>query len=223
MTVRKDLNIGRGCELRALFSFGTQVEIAVCGREILLRESGHRQSEQFGERLQNTEIVVEQEFVAPSVKGLEAGGVVIEIGRRLVGRDQRRPMLMLPAFRVVDAHVAHRCARTVGAHGLHRQFQYAARRENACAVAFGAFDEVLAAVDRTPFLRPVGAVFDAGQIGCGKDRHVRSILFCRRRTTAVRRLQKYESFGESASFIAPKRYFCRRFSYFCPPKNPLDR
>lgn len=36
--VGEDLNIGRGREVRALFSFGAQVEIAFVGRQIRFRD-----------------------------------------------------------------------------------------------------------------------------------------------------------------------------------------
>ena len=84
---------------------------------------------------------------------------------------------MLPALGVVDTHVAHRRARAVGPHGLHRQREYAAGREDVRAVALRALDEVFAAVDHARPLRPTGAVFDAGQIGCGKNRHLGSYRF----------------------------------------------
>ena len=123
------------------------------------------------EQFEQSAVVIGQKSVLPAVERLEIFGVEIEIGRSLVRSDQRAPMLVLPAFRIVDPHVAHRLAGPVGIAHMHRQLHHAVGGEDAGAVALRTLHEVFAQIDDAPSAQQVREVLGRGKICQGQNGH----------------------------------------------------
>ena len=129
---------------------------------------------QRAEQLGELQVVVGQEGVFAAVERFEPPGVVVEVGRGFVGGRECAPVLVLPAFRVVEAHVAHRLAGAVGMADVGGEFHRAVRGEDPRAVALRAFDEVFAQIDDAPALRQMPEVLHRGEVCRRKDRHARA-------------------------------------------------
>ncbi len=86
-------------------------------------------------------------------------------------------MLVLPAFGIIEPHVAHRLPGTVGMRHVDRQFHRPVGRKNPGPIALRALDEMLAQVDDAPALHQTGEVADRGQIGKREEKHGQFIIY----------------------------------------------
>ena len=161
---------GSGCRT-LFFALGTQVEVPGGGIDIALGKVRHRDMRQRTEQFEQSAVVIGQKSVLPAVERLEIFGVEIEIGRSLVRSDQRAPMLVLPAFRIVDPHVAYGLAGTVGMTHVDGQLHHPVRSEDTGAVALRALHEMFAQIDDAPAAQQVREVLDRGQVCERQDRH----------------------------------------------------
>jgi hypothetical protein len=73
-------------------------------------------------------------------------GIVVEVGRRAIGRLYGYKVLMLPALRVINPHRCYGLAWAVGVGKLHGELHNTLGRKYRCAVALRAFNIVLAEV-----------------------------------------------------------------------------
>ena len=80
-------------------------------------------------------------------------------------------MLVLPAFGVVEAHVAHRLAGTVGMADVDGEFHHPVGGENPGPVALGTLHEMLAEVHDAAAAHQVREILHRREVCKGKDRH----------------------------------------------------
>ena len=80
-------------------------------------------------------------------------------------------MLVLPAFGVVETHVAHPLAGTVGIADMHGQLHHAVRGQYPRTVALGTLHEVLAEVHDATAAQEVREILHRGKVCEGKHGH----------------------------------------------------
>ena len=131
------------------------------------REAGKRDSGQRAEHAPAARGRNPPENRTPGGRRLETAGIVIEIGRRLVRGDQRPPMLVLPALRVVEAHGAQGLARAVCMADVRRELHHAVGGQDAGSVPLGAFHEVLTQVHDALVVQQAGEIRDRRKVGQG--------------------------------------------------------
>ena len=80
-------------------------------------------------------------------------------------------MLVLPAFGVIEAHVAHRLAGAVGVADVDGEVHHPVGGQYPRTVALGALHEVLAEVHDTTAAQEVREILHRGEVCEGKDGH----------------------------------------------------